>query len=188
MQRSVWSNYCKVMWIELISQLTTETLWYTNLTWVYLGATSGAKTSVFCHYFLGQLDSLFTMALMKQLSCISQEAIYREIKVIFPVKLDFPRSLISREVTFHGKSFSWEVTFAGSHIYWEVTFPRKLYFLGSHNFQEVLFPYSTVGKKKKYLWRYVKQETKKAIISPFIPLEMYMYSVFESFEDYAAQE
>ena len=123
MQRSVWSNYCKVMWKELISQLTTETLSYTNLTWVYLGATSGAKTSVFCDYILGQLDSLFTMALMKQLSCISQEAIYREIKV--PGKSHFQGSWISPEVTFHGKSF-----FGKPHSQ-EVTFTGKSHFPGS---------------------------------------------------------
>ena len=36
----------------------------------YLGATSGAKTSVLCHYFWGRLDSFFTVALINHLACM----------------------------------------------------------------------------------------------------------------------
>ena len=52
------------MWIKLFSYLSTLSLQYTCLTWEHLGATSGL---VF--YFWGQLDSFFTVALIKQLAC-----------------------------------------------------------------------------------------------------------------------
>ena len=42
----------------------------------YLGATSGAKTSVLCHYFWGQLESFFTVALIKQVACIGNRNEY----------------------------------------------------------------------------------------------------------------
>ena len=47
----------------------------------YLGATSGAKTSVLCHYFWGQLESFLTVALIKQVACIGAAAGPRELVV-----------------------------------------------------------------------------------------------------------
>ena len=61
----------------------------------------------------------------------------------FPRKSFFPRSHISREVTFPGKSLFPESQvshFPGSNISWEVKLPCKSHFPESHISQEVVFP------------------------------------------------
>ena len=70
MQSYVNEALVKVMPCPLISMLTMHGNSIIRLSGMkYLGAASGAKTSVLCHYFWGQLESFFTVALIKQVAC-----------------------------------------------------------------------------------------------------------------------
>ena len=74
MQSYVNEALVKVMPCPLISMLTMHgnSIICQSGMMKYLGTTSGAKTSVLCHSFWGQLESFFTVALIKQDACIAE--------------------------------------------------------------------------------------------------------------------